>query len=98
MPPSPRTGERSGARYLLAPSITPPAGWRLTDDDLRQMILDLAEQEPVTNRLVRERLALDRVEALKVLRELVDEGELVMQGKRRGTEYVRRDHAEGDRR
>lgn len=84
-------GERSGARYYLSSSIAPPAGLRLTDEDLRRTVLELAGKGPITNRMVRERLALDRAEALKLLRSLVDEGVLLMEGERRGARYVRAD-------
>lgn len=82
-----QTGRMAGARYLLGEGLRPPAGLRLTEQDLRQTILAMAAEQPITNNLVRERLALDRVEALRVLKQLVDAGDLVREGERRGTRY-----------
>ncbi|MEJ2868835.1 ATP-binding protein [Actinomycetospora sp. OC33-EN08] len=83
-----QSGERAGARYVLAPSIAPPPGLRLSSATLRQDVLTLARSEPLTNRLLRERFALDRVEALKLLNDLVDAGDLVRVGERRGARYL----------
>ncbi len=80
-------GDRSGARYLLAPTLAPPAGLRMSQADLRT-VEDLAAEQPVTNALVRERLGLDRVEALRLLTGLVAEGRLVREGERRGVRYL----------
>ncbi len=87
-----QSGERSGARYFLTSSIAPPAGLRLSDEDPRRTILELAKEGPITNRSIRERLALDRVATLKLLQSLVDEGQLLMRGERRGARYLRPDH------
>lgn len=82
-------GTKSGARYLLAPAIATAPGLRLSRANLHDLVLDLAKSSsPVTNRLVRERLFLDRVEALRVLSELVEAGKLVRLGERRGARYV----------
>lgn len=81
-------GDRSGARYLLAPTLAPPAGLRMSQADLRHTVGDLAAEQPVTNALVRERLGLDRVEALRLLTGLVAEGRLVREGERRGVRYL----------
>lgn len=81
-------GNRSGARYVLAPSLMPPSGLRLTRADLHAVVLDLARSAPVTNQLLRDRLSVDRVEALRVLNELVATGDLVRVGERRGAHYV----------
>ena len=53
------------------------------------MVLRLADEGPVTNSLVRERLGLDRSEALRILKELVADGQLIQEDERRGTRYRR---------
>jgi ATP-dependent DNA helicase RecG len=53
------------------------------------MILEFAEAEgAVTNADVRERTGLGRTDALRLLTELVDEGQLEIRGERRGAHYV----------
>ncbi|MGH3431312.1 MAG: hypothetical protein ACRDQB_00595 [Thermocrispum sp.] len=47
----------------------------------------MAAEKPLTNQMVRERLALDRADALRALKQLVADGELVQEGRRRGTTY-----------
>jgi ATP-dependent DNA helicase RecG len=84
-------GSRGGASYTLNESLAPPAGLRLTRQALKELILELATEDgpPLTNSRVRERTGLDRVEALRLLDELVSEGLLERTGTRRGTRYVR---------
>lgn len=77
-------GRMSGARYLLAETITPPPGLKLS----RAHLHDLARHAPVTNQYLRERLSVDRVEALRLLTELVEAGRLVRVGQRRGVRYL----------
>ncbi len=86
-------GERSGARYRLADDITAPSGLRLGRTDLLALVLALAGERPVTNAVVRERFSLDRAEALQILNELVNRGDLVRVGERRGARYIRPDPA-----
>jgi len=83
-----RSGERGGTRYQLASELAPPAGLRLTREDLRNIVLEMASQKPVTNALVRERTGLDRQDVLTLFDELVASGELIRVGARRGTRYV----------
>jgi ATP-dependent DNA helicase RecG len=85
-------GTRGGAGYTLNESLAPPAGLRLTRDALKDVIVQLADADgpPLTNARVRERTGLDRVEALRLLDELVSEGLLERVGTRRGTRYLRR--------
>jgi predicted HTH transcriptional regulator len=78
----------SGARYQLAETITPPPGLKLSRAHLHDLVLDLARQAPVTNQYLRERLSVDRVEALRLLTELVEAGQLVRVGQRRGVRYL----------
>lgn len=80
-------GERGGATYSLAASIEVPAGLRLPRDELAEMLLKLARQQPLTNARVRASTGLDRAEALGLLRDLVSQGRLVQRGERRGTRY-----------
>ncbi len=80
-------GERGGSQYLIAPDLGVPARIRHTDTELDQIALELASQGPITNAALRDRTGLDRSEALKVLRRLVDRGQLVQRGERRGTRY-----------
>ena len=65
-----------------------PPGVRLTRGNIRELVLDMARTTPITNTLVRERLSIDRLDALRVLNELVESGELERIGERRGTRYV----------
>jgi ATP-dependent DNA helicase RecG len=82
-------GRRSGTVYVLDGSLAPPAGLYLRPPELRRLVLDLSrELGAITNTRVRERTGLDRVEALRVLDQLVREGLLRRVGARRGTHYV----------
>ncbi len=81
-------GEKAGARYRLAATITPPPGLKLSRANLHDLVLDLARQGPVTNYQLRERLSLDRVEALRLLTNLVESGQLARVGERRGAHYL----------
>ncbi|HMI82423.1 MAG TPA: ATP-binding protein [Solirubrobacterales bacterium] len=81
-------GERGGAVYLLEGDLEPPAGLRLGREELKTMVCSLATEGPVSNAEVRARTGLDRVDALRLLRELVEEGRLTRRGERRGTRYV----------
>lgn len=80
-------GSRGGASYVLATSIAAPAGLRLSPAQLKELILQIARTEPVTNAKVRLHTGLDRSEALRMLDAMVDSGELVRLGERRGTRY-----------
>lgn len=84
-----RQGERGGAEYLLARDIGVPARIRHTDAELDEIALTMAAELPLTNAGFRERTGLDRQEALRVLRRLVERGELIQRGERRGTRYER---------
>lgn len=81
-------GERGGSTYRLAGSLNPPAGLRMTNAELRELVLTLAADGAVTNALVRTRTGLDRAGTLRVLDELVRDGQLCRVGERRGTRYV----------
>lgn len=82
-------GERGGASYHLNESLAPPAGLRLRAEQIAEMVERLAlEHGRVTNAMVRERTGLDRLDALRVLDDLVVRGRLVRRGERRGAHYV----------
>jgi ATP-dependent DNA helicase RecG len=81
-------GKRGGAEYHLAGQLSPPAGLRLRDDQLEDLVVHLATEQPVTNALVRARTGLDRTEVLRILDALVASGRLLRLGERRGVRYV----------
>lgn len=82
-----QVGERGGAEYHIDPSVSVPARIRHTDAELDQIALDMTAGAPVTNALLRRETGLDAAQARKVLRRLVERGELVQRGSRRGTRY-----------
>lgn len=82
-------GERGGATYRIAGTVAAPAAFRMSAADLRKFILEMAEEEVLTNAKVRAATGLDRVEAFRLLDRLVQEGTLVRRGERRGAHYVR---------
>jgi ATP-dependent DNA helicase RecG len=82
-------GTRGGATYRISNRISAPSGLRLSQQELTSLLLEMAEQEPITNLKVRGRTGLDRAEVLKALDALVKSGELERTGTRRGTRYVR---------
>ncbi|MGH2874290.1 MAG: ATP-binding protein [Solirubrobacteraceae bacterium] len=81
-------GQRGGASYRLAGDLRPPAGLRLSHEELDAVVLGLADQAPITNTTVRDATGLDRVEALALLDRLVTQGRLRRTGQRRGTKYT----------
>lgn len=81
-------GERGGAVYRLEGDLEPPAGLRLGKEELKDLVCSLAEDGPVSNADVRARTGLDRIDALRLLQELVAEGRLAQGGLRRGTRYA----------
>lgn len=80
-------GVRGGATYRLEGSLAPPAGLRLSQEELMSLVADLAAQGPISNADVRQATGLDRREARALLAALVHEGRLVQVGRRRGTRY-----------
>ena len=81
-------GQRGGAFYALAKGLAPPAGRQLDDVELREVILGMAADQNVTNESVRTRTGLNRAQVLALLTALVESGELVRHGERRGTNYT----------
>ena len=86
-----RLGQRGGSTYHLAPDLGVPARIRHTDDELDRIALTLAADGEVTNSSLRARTGLDRPAALKVLQRLVDRGDLIRLGERRGARYRKPD-------
>lgn len=83
-----RDGERSGARYRLAPGMNLPGAATAGPADLEAQVLRLAEAGPIANEQVRAVTGLDRPQALALLKRLVEQGRLETYGQRRGTRYV----------
>jgi hypothetical protein len=81
-------GKRGGATYRLAGTLRPPAGLRLSPTELADVVRNLANAGPITNRDVRAATGLDRAEALGLLTSLVDDGRLIRTGQRRGAKYL----------
>lgn len=83
-------GQRGGASYRLSGSLRPPAGLRLSAEELEDVVERLAAETAVMNRDVREATGLDRAEAFALLDRMVRAGRLRRTGERRGTRYHRR--------
>ena len=84
-------GARGGSSYALIGSLLPPAGMRLSSEELADMIVGdarNAETAPLTNARVRALTGLERSEVRALLGRLVDSGRLLRRGQRRGTYYV----------
>jgi len=80
-------GRRGGATYRLSGSLRPPAGLRLSSEELDDVVARLAADGPIANSDVRAATGLDRAEALALLDRLVRAGALRRTGARRGTRY-----------
>lgn len=83
-------GTRGGASYELGRSLQPPAGLRLTRDELIELVLADARDPAtgsLTNTRVRALTGFDRIDALALLDHLVVEGRVRRVGERRGTRY-----------
>lgn len=80
-------GHLRGTTFVLTDGLAPLAGPRLAHQQLRKVVLTMAVRGGVTNEQVRERTGLGRLDALRLLGELVEEGRLVRRGSRRGTYY-----------
>ncbi len=83
-----QTGSRGGATYFLSDRLAPVDDVRVRPADHRALIMDIAHKAPVNNARVRAATGLDRVQALRLLEELVAEGKLVRSGAGRGTLYA----------
>lgn len=81
-------GERGGATYRLEGSLAPPAGLRLDEEELFELIEGLARHGPINNADIRTATGLERTEVPALLAALVRDGRLIQIGERRGTRYV----------
>jgi ATP-dependent DNA helicase RecG len=83
-------GQRGGVTYMLRGPLRPSAGFRLSREELAELVLkDAADgaTPPLTNARVRTLTGLDRSEALALLDALVASGSLRRIGIKRGTRY-----------
>lgn len=80
-------GRTAGATYRLSGTLRPPAGLRLSGEELADVVVRLATARPIANRDVRAATGLDRVESLALLDRLVRAGRLRRTGERRGVRY-----------
>lgn len=78
-------GSRGGANYSLVEDVAPPAAFRMTPQQLDDLVLAEARSRPISNEDVRNLTGIDRRKALQILKKLVDAGELHQEGDRRGT-------------
>ena len=83
-----QVGERRGARYRIVPGLGRPAWVGLDQTELRVAVLNMAAHSAVTNAAVRRDLDLSRIEAVTLLKGLVDDGLLELRGSKRGSHYV----------
>ncbi len=81
-------GQTRGATYVLSSSISAPAGLRLSRNELSDLLLEMAQEGPLTNERVRQRAGLDRSGARRLLNELVADKKLIRMGQRKGTHYL----------
>ncbi len=83
-------GTRGGAAYALRESLEPPAGLRLSSQELATLVLaDVRDERTpaLTNARVRALTGLDRGDALALLDSMVGAGQLRRVGIKRGTRY-----------
>lgn len=80
-------GSRGGASYSLVEDVAPPAAFRMTPQQLNDLVLAEAQSRPISNEDVRSLTGLDRRKAFQILKKLVDAGKLHQEGDRRGTRY-----------
>jgi ATP-dependent DNA helicase RecG len=83
-----RVGDRGGTHYVLSQELRSPAAFRMSPNELLELVLGAAREGALTNRKVREVTGLSREEALEVLDLLVRSGRLLRRGERRGTHYI----------
>jgi len=94
-----RHGSRGGSHYRLAGSVARRLGVQMRDlkhpyiDDLRARALILqaaSDMGEISNHEVRELLDVDRFKAVRILAQMVRDGELRRKRSRRWTKYVPR--------
>jgi len=81
-------GDRGGATYTLVENLAPPVAFRLSPDQISDLLIAGAAEEPLTNQRVRDMTGLNREQARSLLRRLVQDGRLRQEGSRRGTAYL----------
>ncbi len=81
-------GQRGGTTYRIGAQALPPRGLRPALEQVRDEVVGLAAERPITNADVRAATGLDRNQALAVLDSLVAAGRLERRGSRRTTHYV----------
>ncbi|MGH3799852.1 MAG: ATP-binding protein [Pseudonocardiaceae bacterium] len=81
-------GQRGGAYYLLNPTLIQGAAHGMTDEEIEQLVLDAAKEQPIRNENVRRLTGLDSAAVGSMLRRLTERGLLERRGEKRGTEYV----------
>ena len=81
-------GARGGATYALVHEIAPPAAYRMSPEQLADLVVAQAATTPIANEQVREIAGLGRQQALALLQRLVAEGRLEVTGTRRCTRYT----------
>jgi predicted HTH transcriptional regulator len=81
-------GERGGAVYTIAADFAELTRARLDPEVAKESLLRLAEDQYLSNELVRETLHVDSGTARRLLLELVNEGKLVAAGRTRDRRYA----------
>jgi ATP-dependent DNA helicase RecG len=82
-----QSGRRGGANYALSEEIAPAARYRLSPEQLDDLVVEEAKSRPLSNETVRDLTGLGREDALAVLRRLVANNRLRTVGRKRGTRY-----------
>jgi ATP-dependent DNA helicase RecG len=80
-------GRTAGSSYRLSGTLRPPAGLRLSSEELEDVVVRLTESGPIANQDVHAATGLDRAEALALLDRLVRARRLRRTGTRRGARY-----------
>lgn len=83
-------GTRGKVTYALEERIAPPAAFRMSPEQIEDLVLREAKEGPLSNALVREITGLDREAALNLLSRLVRAKKLSRRGRKRGTRYFAR--------
>jgi ATP-dependent DNA helicase RecG len=83
-----QTGQRGAARYSLHPDLSSPAAYRVSQEELQDMVVEAAADREVVNADVRRLTGLTALEATRLLNQLVEDGRLERRGERRGSRYT----------
>ncbi|MFJ3033420.1 ATP-binding protein [Curtobacterium pusillum] len=82
-----QAGQRSAARYTLHPNLSTPAAYRLSQEELSEMVMAAARERDIVNSDVRAITGLTALETTKLLNQMVSSGRLLRSGVRRGARY-----------